>query len=203
MKGFLRRLKRQITWCTSRWQLTRRDGGIWDFCKTYKCNHQKHSALSESYVDLLKRSPLDKLMRSFIASCDRRCLSKLKIWHLRLPIHDFKLHCIHYISLDDLLLIFIQSKHSSYDGLYCATFYVFQQEVFASLFSRYRTCFRNRNRVSGLWLIRRYKFRFFQVSRSCLLLLIFVAITWKELLKFHFGVWQFFISQLKPIVSFE
>ena len=104
---------------------------------------------------------LDKLMRSFIASCDRRCLSKLKIWHLRLPIHDFKLHCIHYISLDDLLLVFIQSKHSSYDGLYCATFYVFQQEVFASLFSRYRTCFRNRNRVSGLWLIRRYKFRFF------------------------------------------
>ena len=110
---------------------------------------------------------------------------------------------INYISLDDLLLIFIQWKHSSYDGLYCATFYVFQQEVFASLFSRYRTCFRNRNKVSGLWLIRRYKFRFFQVSRSCLLLLIFVAITWKELLKFHFGVWQFFISQLKPIVSFE
>ena len=147
---------------------------------------------------------LDKLMRSFIASCNRRCLSKLKIWHLSLPIHDFKLHCTHYISLDDLLLVFIQSKHSSYDGRLLCKFFMFCSKKFLRLY------FQDIELVLGTgtgcldsgW-IEDTSFGFFQVSRSCLLLLIFVAITWKELLKFHFGVWQFFISQLKPIVSFE
>ena len=114
MKGFLRRLKRQITWCTSRWQPTRRDGGIWIFV----IYTQMQSSKAFSFVWILC-GPLwiswcvALLLHATEDVCQNSrfdiLVSRFTIWNC--------IAFINYISLNDLLLSFIQSKHFSYDGL--------------------------------------------------------------------------------------